>query len=209
MNEAEFANLLQNATDRSLTLRILLDSDAIVGDEEIDKMSIKEMQDFLIERGIDSKNVRKLSELRMKCLEVKLGKLPSPGDRNLATQDKKEIAKREDGDSYDFFLPDLAVALSSGTEDDVNRAILKMFFEEFDPSRLNEIDLLLHKFKGEEDELFADIAWNYPEHADRLIAFSINAAYSTDNASTKRINEVIVQDETRRRPSFVVAALKL
>ena len=50
----------------------------------------------------------------MKCLEVKLGKLPSPpGDRNLANLDKKEIAKREDGDTYDFFLPDLAVALPS------------------------------------------------------------------------------------------------
>lgn len=102
---------------------------------------------------------------------------------------------------------ELANALSHGTEYDINRAILRMFFQEFDPKRLHTIDKLLEEYRGSEDELFAEIAWNYPEHANRLVTFSIYASYEADDEGNTSSEDENDSTPHHRRPSYIISSL--
>lgn len=175
--------------DRSKALVSVLNADIQVGHGIIDRMSIKELRRYIKDNGGDFSSCKKLADYRLSALEVKQVKRSAEGGNDA---------------EYEFYVPQLASALTDGSERDINRAILQMFFEEYDPSRLGEIESLLEKYNGEEDELFADLAWKYPDHANKIVAFSINATYGEVPSST--VNKSAA--DNRRRPSFVVSAVR-
>lgn len=81
--------------------------------------------------------------------------------RHLATQFGED-------DDEAFWVPELAAALESQDDRAINEAVLRFFFEEYDPSRLSEIDSLLNANRGREDALFAELgrAYQYQELVD-------------------------------------------
>ncbi|KAH9260045.1 hypothetical protein BASA81_001817 [Batrachochytrium salamandrivorans] len=186
LSESELNRLVKQTShpnDPLLALRDILDFDVVTGDAEIDSLLIAELLARL--PGSDGLLYR-VGDMRTRLLS-----------HAAATTTTTPAASSE-----------LAQALSTGTELDINRAILKMFFKEFDPSKLGEIDSLLAQYKGCEEDLFADIAWNYPDHANRLVTFSIYASYEADDEHTSEEEEE--EEENRpsvRRPSYVLAKL--
>ena len=171
--------------DESRALQSVLDSDVLVGDDEVDQFNVKELKSFITSKGGAVPARCNIADLRVAALKVK------------NQQDGDDLQQAE----IELFAPQLTNALSKGSENDVNRAILTMFFEEYDASRLGDIDSLLEQHKGEEDELFAELAWKYPEHANRIVAFSINASYGDPPAHP-------VANPARRRVSYLVAGIK-
>ena len=186
LSEDELAEFLRSAVgnyeEKTKAIQLALDGDVLVGDNEIDNLNVKKLWYLLSEPA----NRGKLAEMRMRALEIKKSKQDAT-----ATSDT-------DSSNLNFFAPELTQALNRGSEYDINRAILQMFFEEYDRSRLGDIDSLLEQHKGEEDELFAELAWNYPDHANKLVAFSINAAYGEPPAHPVASNH-------HRRTSFMVS----
>ena len=190
MSDSEITEFILQALgsylDRTKALRDLLNADVQVGDEEVDSLSIKNLRSFITAKDGDYSACKRLGDLRLCALHA------------------KQKHTKEGGEEYSFVVPQLTTALTSGSDDDVNRAILQMFFEEYDKSRLMEIDQLLEKHKGEEDELFAELAWKYPDHANKLVAFSISATYGEGPPVTT----VSSSSSNRRRPSYVISALR-
>ena len=60
----------------------------------------------------------------------------------------------------------LATALHSGDEDAINIAVVKSFFEEHDPSRVDEAEELLMAHKGREEQLMEALNEQYPQLDD-------------------------------------------
>jgi len=82
------------------------------------------------------------------------------------------------GDSDAFWLPELEEAIDRNDDAGVNRAVLKFFFEEHDPSRVNQVDELLKENVGREETLFLELSTQYPEP-------SINVAFALVDAEKK------------------------
>lgn len=185
LSAAELDRLVKQTShpdDALLALRDILDFDVVTGNAEIDGLLVAEL---------------------LARLPGSAGALYRVGDMRTRLHSTSTATTSS---TTTTSTTELAQALSSGTEMDVNRAILKMFFKEFDPSKLGEIDSLLAQHKGCEEDLFAEIAWNYPDHANRLVTFSIYASYEADDEHTSGEEE----DENRpsvRRPSYVLAKL--
>lgn len=183
LSESEiFDSILECSEEqRQDALAAFLDTDGMVGDEHIDKLNIKQLIDLLKEHGMQVPlSTIRIGELRRKAMHVTNG------------------TEHVSGNKTEF--SELADALSHGTERDINRAILTMFFEEFDPEQIERVEMLLEEHKGQEDELLADIARQYPEAAEKLVYFSITAAYDEPSTSAER--------PTRRRASFVLSAVQ-
>jgi len=129
-----------------------------------------------------------------------------------------------------FWVPDLAAALETGDERQINEAVLRLFFEEHDEGMLNAVDALLDAHEGKEDELFEELQKEYIElqlvHEEDEPASQQPAL---DGAPPRRKSSVFAQpaptplaaaqhdddaekpaltQEQKRRPSFIVSAMK-
>lgn len=157
-------------SDRTKALQSVLNSDVQVNDTEIDAMNIPALTSFLKASNNDIAKFKSLSDMRLAALQIKKQQEDSSTHQQSRSGPEKvsELA---------LLAPQLTSALSSNNEDEINRAILQMFFEEYDKARLSEVDTLLEKYRGNEDELFAELAWAYPEHANKIVAMTITAAY--------------------------------
>jgi len=67
------------------------------------------------------------------------------------------------GESDAFWLPGLDDAINRDDDVGVNKAVLKFFFEEHDPTRVQEVDQLLAANAGREETLFVELSAQYPE----------------------------------------------
>jgi hypothetical protein len=196
MIETEIDELLLrvfgSVENKAKALQTILDTDVLVDDPEIDSFTIAQLMQYLSSRTVDSNALKSLSDMRLTALQLKQGTVSSSTDSAPAPpQPQSELT---------LLAPDLTNALSGGNDEDINRAILCMFFEEYDAARLSEVDALLLKYQGEEDELFAELAWKYPEYTNKIVAMSINAAYG-EPPSHPLVNN---KSNGTRRASFMV-----
>jgi len=104
---------------------------------------------------------------------------PGPYTTALSNLNQQRQLKKIESTAFDntdtFWLPELDNALSDGDERGVNAAVLKFFFEEHDPSRVNEIDGLLSSNQGREEAFFLELSTQYPEPAID-VAFALMSA---------------------------------
>jgi hypothetical protein len=76
------------------------------------------------------------------------------------------------GESDAFWLPELDTAINRDDDEGINKAVLKFFFEEHDPKRVEEVDQILTSNQGREDVLFLELSAQYPEPSMQ-IAFEL------------------------------------
>ncbi|KAH9256027.1 hypothetical protein BASA81_005803 [Batrachochytrium salamandrivorans] len=84
-----------------------------------------------------------------------------------------------------FWMPELAMALETQDEMEINRAVLRFFLEEMDPDRVDQLDDLLVQFEGKEELLFLDLHNTYgaPPAAEEEEAAPLPKATGTRRAS--------------------------
>jgi len=91
-------------------------------------------------------------------------------DEDQAEEEEKKEVKEEkeeeedDDDEEDdvLWMGDLAKVLEEQKADQINVAILAAFFSEVAPERVDEVEDLLSKNQGREEELFEELAEQYP-----------------------------------------------
>jgi len=131
-----------------------------------------------------------------------------------------------------FWVPDLAAALETGDERQINEAVLRLFFEEHDVGMLNAVEELLDSHEGKEDELFEELQKEYielqlvheedepasqqppvdgapPRRKSSVFAKPPAALSTVQNDDEEKSNEQpALTQEQKRRPSFIVSAMK-
>lgn len=80
-----------------------------------------------------------------------------------------EESVREEEPSIDdgakFEMTSLNKALEQGNDDAINKAIVKDFLQEHDPSKVNEVDKLMAENKGQEGKLMQELVEKYSDPA--------------------------------------------
>lgn len=91
------------------------------------------------------------------------------GDTVTETEGGRSRTSSTDSTPDGFYMSSLATAIQKGDEDEVNKAILKEFLEEHDPSRLDEVDELLLEYHGREADLFTALTEEYPDPSESFV----------------------------------------
>src|SRR5437588_12042264 len=108
MSDAEITDFVINAvgsyTDRSKTLASVLNADIQVGDPDIDKLSIKQLKEYISINGGDASGCKKLADFRLCALQAKQVRKAAQGE------------DQKDEEEYAFFIPQLTTALTTGND---------------------------------------------------------------------------------------------
>lgn len=104
------------------------------------------------------------------------------------------------------------MALESQDDEKINEAILRFFFEEFDPQRVEEIDGLLEKNLGNEDHLFTDLQLEYhiaaPPQVVQPVPYNAKPGMSSEAKGGEEEKSSEPLAVPKRRPSYVVSGMR-
>jgi hypothetical protein len=105
-----------------------------------------------------------------------------------------------------FIFPELAAALETQDDAELNKAILTIFLQDHDPARLGEVDALLREWKGREEQLFDELVRKYDAFTFEPIAVHSEMKKEAGGGEAKAGEEELPDQVADMRVTFVVEA---